>query len=93
MFNPPYTYAHTYASIDATMSVPLLTTLCHRDRRATVLEKERIAEEEEEAERQRQERLKQRKLESHQLLAEQLKKEVMGEGKMVQCRRMDGVVE
>lgn len=82
MFNAPYTYAHTYASVDATMSVPLLTTFCHRDRRATVLEKERIAEEEEEAERQRQERLEQRKLESHQLLAEQLKKEVMGEGKM-----------
>jgi hypothetical protein len=52
-----------------------------RDRRATVMEKERIAEAEEAAERQRLERLEQRKLESHQLLADQLKKDVMGEGK------------
>jgi hypothetical protein len=44
------------------------------------MEKERIAEEEEEAENLRQERLEQRKLESHQLLAEQLKKDIMGEG-------------
>ncbi|KAG2176910.1 hypothetical protein INT43_007564 [Umbelopsis isabellina] len=50
-----------------------------KDRRATVQEKERIAQEEEEAERLRQERLEQRKLESHQLLADQIKKEVMGE--------------
>lgn len=44
------------------------------------MEKERIAEAEEAAERQRLERLEQRKLESHQLLADQLKKDVMGEG-------------
>ncbi|CAO3672012.1 unnamed protein product [Umbelopsis ramanniana] len=50
-----------------------------KDRRATVMEKERIAEAEEAAERQRLERLEQRKLESHQLLADQLKKDVMGE--------------
>ncbi|KAI8579838.1 hypothetical protein K450DRAFT_240567 [Umbelopsis ramanniana AG] len=50
-----------------------------KDRRATVMEKERIAEAEEAAERQRLERLEQRKVESHQLLADQLKKDVMGE--------------
>ncbi|KAI9284593.1 splicing factor, Prp19-binding domain-containing protein [Umbelopsis sp. AD052] len=50
-----------------------------KDRRATVMEKERIAEAEEAAEQQRLERLEQRKLESHQLLADQLKKDIMGE--------------
>ena len=47
------------------------------------MEKERIAEAEEAAERQRLERLEQRKLESHQLLADQLKKDVMGEGERI----------